>query len=61
MYIYIKKNENHHRILHIRNSLGSKFQIQQIVLIFWNKFPKKKVTSTRKQEKKKTSPWNSSD
>ena len=28
--------ENHHRILHIR--IGSKFQLQQTILIFWDKF-----------------------
>ena len=39
------KMENHHRILHIEISLGSKFQIQQIILIFWNKFVPKKNAS----------------
>ena len=34
--------ENPHRILHIRISLGSKFQLQQTILIFWNKFATKK-------------------
>ena len=30
--------ENHHRILHIRISLGSEFQLQETILIFWKKF-----------------------
>ena len=35
------KNEKYHQILHNRISLGSNFQPQQTVLIFWYKFPKK--------------------
>ena len=34
------KKENHHLILHIRISLGSKFQIEETILIFQNNFPK---------------------
>ena len=33
-----KGNGNHHRILHIRISLSSKFQLQQTILTFWNEF-----------------------
>ena len=33
-----EKNENHYRILHIWISLPSKFQLQQRILIFFNKF-----------------------
>ena len=36
-----EKNENHHRILHIRNSLYSKLQLQQTIFIFWNNFARK--------------------
>ena len=37
--------ENPHRILHIRISLGSKCQLQQTILTFWNKFAPKKNPS----------------
>ena len=36
-----QKNEIHHRIVHFWISLGFKFQLQQTILIFWNKCPKK--------------------
>ena len=36
-----RKNGNHYGILHIQISLSLKFQLQQTILIFWNKFPKK--------------------
>ena len=45
-----KKNENHHQILHIPISLDSKFQVKQMILTFWKKFPKND-TSCRKQKK----------
>ena len=32
-----KKSEPHQSILHIRSSLGAKFQLKLIVLIFWTK------------------------
>ena len=32
-----------HRILRIRISLGSRFQLQQTILIFWNRFPIKRI------------------
>ena len=35
-----KKNENHHQILNVQISLGSKHQLQQTILIYWNNFPK---------------------
>ena len=37
-----QKKEHNHRLLYIEVSLGSKFQLQQTILIFWNKFLKKK-------------------
>ena len=40
--------ENPHRILRIRISLGSKFQLQQTILVFWNKFAQKKNPSDQK-------------
>ena len=40
--------ENHHRILDIWISLGSKFQFQQTILIFWNKFSPKKNPLSQK-------------
>ena len=40
--------ENRHRILDIRISLGSKFQLQQTILIFWKKFAPKKNSSAQK-------------
>ena len=38
-----KGNGNHHRILHIRISLSSKFQLQQTILTFWNEFHIKRI------------------
>ena len=43
--------ENHHRILHIRISLGSKFQLQQIILIFLEQIYPQKNPSGQKQQK----------
>ena len=44
---------NHHQILHIRISLSCKFQLQQTILIFWNKFTLKINPSGKKKKKKK--------
>ena len=33
----IQKRKNHHQIVHIRIRLGSKFQLHQTILNFWNK------------------------
>ena len=43
--------ENHPRILHIRISLGSKLQLQQTVLIFFEQIYPKKSLSAQKQQK----------
>ena len=45
--------ENHHRILHIRISLGSKFQLQETILTFWKNFAAQKKPSgqNRKNER----------
>ena len=36
-----RKSEHHHWILHIRSSLGTKFQVKLTVFIFWPKLHKK--------------------
>ena len=33
--------ENHHGILHIRISLGTKLQLKLTILLFWGKFAQK--------------------
>ena len=38
-----QKNDNHHRILHIPINPCSKFQLQQTILIFWNRFHQKRL------------------
>ena len=43
---------NHHQILHIQISLSCKFQLQQTILIFWNKFTPKMNPSGQKKKKK---------
>ena len=43
--------ENHHRILHIRISLASKFQLQQITLIFLEQIYPQKNPSGQRQQK----------
>ena len=32
-----KRSKHHHRNLHIRNSLGTKFQLEMTILNFWTK------------------------
>ena len=36
-----RKSKHHHWILHIQISLGTKFQLKLMILIFWNKFARK--------------------
>ena len=36
-----RKSEYHHRILHIRVSLDTKFQVKLTILTFWTKLTKK--------------------
>ena len=58
-YFYSKKKkENRHWILHIRISLGSKFQLQQASLSFGKNFQKKDTPSQK--QKTWTSPSDSS-
>ena len=45
-----EKKKNHNRVLHIRISLGAKFQLQQTILIFWTKFTQKNDTFDSKTE-----------
>ena len=43
-----QKKEHQHLILHIRNSLGTKFQFKQTILIFWTKLPQKEYIQSTK-------------
>ena len=47
-----EKNENYNQISHIQNNLGSEFQLQQTIFIFWNKFPQERLhpVENRKNE-----------
>ena len=36
-----RTSEHHHRILHIRNSLGNKFKLKLTILSFWTKYTQK--------------------
>ena len=51
-YIRSLKNENHHRFLHIRFSICSKFQFQLTILIFRKKFPPKKILPVKNRKNK---------
>ena len=44
-----KKKENHHRVLQIRNSLGTKFQFKLIILNFWTKLTQKGYFQSKKE------------
>ena len=46
------KKEHHHRILHIRNRLGTKFQPKLTVLTFWTKLTQKEYFQSKKEDKK---------
>ena len=37
-----RQSEHHHGILHIWISLGTKFQLKQLILSFWTKFTQKR-------------------
>ena len=51
--IWKRKTENHHWILHIRFSVGSKFQLQQTILIFWKKIHlQKRILLVEKGQRK---------
>ena len=44
-----KTNKIHHQVIHIRINVGCKYQLQQTVLIFWKKFPKKYISSKKQK------------
>ena len=46
-----RKSEHHHRILHIKNSLGTKFQLKLTIFSFWAKLNKKGYFRSQKEEK----------
>ena len=50
-----KKKENHHRVLQIRNSVGTKFQFKLIILNFWTKLTQKGYFRSKKELKKSPS------
>ena len=45
-----KKSEHHHGILHIWISLSTKFQLKQIILSFWTKFPPKRYFQLKTEQ-----------
>ena len=55
-----EENENHHGTSNIQNYLGSKFQLQQTILIFETNFPEKRILPVE-NIKKWTSSLNSSN
>ena len=44
-----QEREHHHRILHIRNSLGTQFQLKLKILNFWTKLTQKRYFQSIKQ------------
>ena len=44
------KSEHHHCILHIRISLGTKFQVKLTILIFWTKFEQKEYIQSKTEK-----------
>ena len=49
-----EKKEYHHRILHIRNSLGTNFQFKLTILNFWTKLTKKSISNLENSKMKIT-------
>ena len=45
-----KKSEHHHGILHIRISLGTKFQLKLIISSFWTKFTQKRYFQLKAEQ-----------
>ena len=45
-----RKSEHHHGILHISISLGTKFQLKQIILSFWAKFTQKRYFQLKTEQ-----------
>ena len=44
-----KKKEHHHRISHIQNSLGTKFQLKLTILDFWTKLSQKRYFQPKEE------------
>ena len=44
-----QKKKNHHRILHIRNSLGAKFKLKLAISNFWTKLTRKRYFQSKKE------------
>ena len=45
-----EKSEYHHRILHVRNSLGTRFQLKLTILNFWTKLTQKGYLKSKKMK-----------
>ena len=45
-----KKREHHHRILHIRNILGTKFQLKVTILSIWTRLTRKGYFKSKKKK-----------
>ena len=45
-----RKSEHHHWILHTRFSLGTRFQLQLIILTFWTKFAQKEYFQSKPEK-----------
>ena len=45
-----RKSKHHHRILQIRISLATKFQLKLIILSFWTKFAQKECFQSKKKK-----------
>ena len=45
-----KKREHHHRILHIRNILGTKFQLKLTILSIWTRLTRKGYFKSKKKK-----------
>ena len=45
-----RKSEQHHQILHIQISLGTKFHLKLTILIFWTKFAQKGISNLNQKK-----------
>ena len=45
-----ENSEHHHWILHVRSSLGTKFQLKLTILIFWTKFAQKRCFRSKTEK-----------
>ena len=44
-----KKKEHHRRLLHLRNNLGTKFQLKLTISNFWTKVTQKEYFQSKKK------------